>query len=160
MPLLLTAQPVDAERFGFGYRIRPSSVNIGELPVVKPPWSSITAYRLDSGEIAWQMANGKGPQGHPLLQALDLPDLGVPGNAPGLLVTKTAIFHGHRRGWEQPSTLRALDKSTGAFLWEHPVDGAHSVAPPMTYIAGGKQFIVLATGAGLQPGRLTAFRLP
>ncbi len=160
MPLLLTAQEIDAERFGFGYRVRPSSVRIGELPVVKPPWSSITAYRLDSGEIAWQVANGEGPKGNPLLQGLDLPDLGVPTNAPGLLVTKTAIFHGHRRGWEQPSTLRALDKATGNFLWEHPVQGTHSVSPPMTYIAAGKQFIVLATGTGMEPGRLTAFRLP
>ena len=160
-PLVLAARPVDAERFGFGYRIQPSSVDIGGLPLVKPPWSSITAYRLDTGEIAWQVANGRGPKDHPLLAGIDdLPDLGVPNNAPGLLVTKTVIFHGHRAGRQRPSALRALDKATGALLWEHAVQGTHLSAPPMTYMAGGKQFVVLATGAGLEPGRLTAFRLP
>ena len=160
MPLLLTAREIDVERFGFPYRIRPSRLDIGGLPVVKPPWSSITAYRMDTGEIAWQVANGAGPKQHPLLEDLDLPDLGVPGNAPGLVVTKHLIFHGHRAGWQQPSSLRALDKATGGVLWEHPVEGTHMVSPPMTYMAGGRQFVVISTGSGLEPGRLTAFRLP
>ena len=159
-PLLLTAQKIDAERFGFPYRIRPSAVDIDGLSVVKPPWASITAYRLDSGDIAWQIANGVGPKDHPLLKGLDLPDLGAPTNAPGLLVTKALIFHGHRAGWQRPSSLRALNKATGALVWEHEIEGTHQVAPPMTYLAGGKQFVVVATGAGLEPARLTAFRLP
>ena len=159
-PLLLEAREIDVERFGFPYRIRPSGVNIGGLPVVKPPWSSITAYRMDSGDIAWQVANGAGPKEHPLLENLDLPDLGVPQNAPGLLVTKHLIFHGHRAGWERPSSLRALDKASGRLLWEQEIEGTHSSSPPMTYMAGGKQFVVIATGTGLEPGRLTAFRLP
>jgi len=159
-PLLLRARDIDPERFGFPYRVAPSGVNIGGLPVVKPPWSSITAYRMDTGDIAWQVANGAGPKEHPLLKGLDLPDLGVPQNAPGLLVTKQLIFHGHRAGWERPSSLRALDKATGGLLWEQRIEGTHFSSPPMTYMAGGKQFVVIATGAGLEPGRLTAFRLP
>ena len=159
-PLVLTAREIDPERFGFPYRIQPSGLDIGGLPLVKPPWSSITAYRLDSGEIAWQVPNGAGPREHPLLQGLDLPDLGVPNNAPGLLLTKRLLFLGHRAGREKPSSLRALDKATGALLWEHALQGTHLSAPPMTYLAGGKQFVVIATGAGLEPGRLTAFRHP
>ena len=159
-PLLLKARKIDAKRFGFPYRIRPSGVDVEGLPVVKPPWASITAYRLDTGDIAWQVANGAGPKEHPLLEGLDLPDLGVPQNAPGLLVTRTLIFHGHRNGWQQPSSLRALDKATGAVVWAHELQGTHMSAPPMTYLAGGRQFVVVATGAGLEPGRLTAFRLP
>lgn len=159
-PLLLTARKIDAERHGFPYRIRPSGVDIEGLPVVKPPWASITAYHLDSGEIAWQVANGRGPHGHPLLQGLDLPDLGTPGNAPGLLATKTLLFHGHRADRRQPSKLRVLDKRNGELLLEREFQGTHLTAPPMTYLAGGKQFVVIATGAGLEPGRLTAFRLP
>ena len=159
-PLLLKARPIDAERFGFPYRVQPSAVEVEGLPVVKPPWASITAYRLDTGDIAWQVANGAGPKEHPLLKGLDLPDLGVSTNAPGLLVTKTLIFHGHRSGWRQPSSLRALDKATGAVVWSHGLQGTHMDAPPMTYLAGGKQFVVVATGAGMEPGRLTAFRQP
>ncbi len=160
MPLVLTAREVDAERIGYPYRIRPSMVDIGDLPIIKPPWSSITAYHLDSGDIAWQVANGSGPRDHPLLKGLDLPDLGVPNNAPGLLVTKNLIFFGHRSGWERPSSLRAIDKATGQLIWQHTVEGTHLSAPPMTYLSGGKQFVVLATASGLEPARLTAFRLP
>ncbi len=82
MPLLATALEQDVERFGQPYRIQPDMLNIDGLPVVKPPWSSVTAYRLDSGEIAWQVANGRGPVDHPLLKDLDLPDLGVPATRP------------------------------------------------------------------------------
>jgi len=128
------------------------------VPVVKPPWSSITAYRLDTGEVAWKVANGRGPKEHPLLKELDLPDLGDRWNAPGLLVTSHLIFHGHRSN--RGTTLRALDKTTGALVWEHPLQGTHQDAPPMAYMAGSKQFVVIATGAGVQPARLTAFRLP
>ena len=158
-PLLMTAREVDRlKRNDIAFGIRPRFINVERLPVVKPPWSSITAYHLDTGEIAWQVANGRGPKGHPLLKGLDLPDLGERSNAPGLVVTKHLIFHGHRT--DDGTTLRALDKATGALVAEHPVEGAHLSAPPMTYMAGGRQFIVLATGAALEPARLTAFRLP
>ena len=158
-PLLMTAREMPRlKRNGIAFGIQPRFVNVDRLPVVKPPWSSITAYHLDTGKIAWQVTNGRGPKDHPLLEGLDLPDLGETGNAPGLLVTKHLIFHGHRTN--QGTTLRALDKATGALVAEHRVQGRHLSAPPMTYLSGGRQFIVLATGAGLQPARLTAFRLP
>ena len=158
-PLLMTAREMDRlKRNDIAFGIQPRFLNVERLPVVKPPWSSITAYHLDTGEIAWQVANGRGPKGHPLLKGLDLPDLGERSNAPGLVVTKHLIFHGHRT--DDGTTLRALDKATGALVAEHPVEGAHLSAPPMTYMAGGRQFIVLATGAALEPARLTAFRLP
>ncbi len=158
-PLLLTASEMPRlKRNGIAFGVRPRWLNVEGLPVVRPPWSSITAYHLDTGEIAWQVANGRGPKDHPLLKELDLPDLGERGNAPGLVVTKHLVFHGHRS--DQGTTLRILDKATGALVSEHPVQGGHLSAPPMTYLAGGRQFIVLATGAGLEPARLTAFRLP
>ena len=157
-PLLMTARATSLSRNGQPYRIRPTGVDMDGIPVVKPPWSSITAYQLDTGEIAWKVANGRGPKDHPVLEGLDLPDLGDRWNAPGLLVTKHLIFHGHRSG--AGTTLRALDKSTGALVWEHPLQGTHQEAPPMAFMAGGRQFVVIATGANVQPARLTAFRLP
>ena len=159
MPLAIHAVERDVERFGQPYHISPNMVAVDGLPVVKPPWSSITAYRLDTGEIAWQRPNGRGPVDHALLKGLDLPDLGVPGNAPGILVTETLLFHGHRRGRGGGSVLRALDKAMGTVLAEHPLPGTHLLAQPMTYMAGGRQFVVVATGSGLEPQRLTAFRL-
>ena len=157
-PLLMTARPMSRSRNGQPYSIRPRGVDMDGIPVVKPPWSSITAYQLDTGEVAWKVANGRGPKEHPALKGLDLPDLGDRWNAPGLLVTKHLIFHGHRS--QAGTTLRALGKSTGALVWEHPLEGTHQDAPPMAYMAGGRQFVVIATGANVQPARLTAFRLP
>ena len=157
-PLLMTARPMSRSRNGQPYSIRPGGVDMDGIPVVKPPWSSITAYQLDTGEVAWKVANGRGPKDHPALKGLDLPDLGDRWNAPGLLVTKHLIFHGHRS--QAGTTLRALDKSTGALVWEHSLEGTHQDAPPMAYMAGGRPFVVIATGANVQPARLTAFRLP
>lgn len=157
-PLLMVAREIPLTRNGMPYRIRPGGIDVDGLPVVKPPWSSITAYHLDTGEIAWKVANGRGPKDHRLLRGLDLPDLGERANAPGLLVTKHLIFHGHRA--REGSSLRALDKATGALVWESAVNGMHLSAPPMTYMAGGRQFVVIATGSAREPARLTAFRLP
>ena len=160
MPLLLTARKVDAKRHGYPYMVRPRALRVGGLPLLKPPWSSIVAYRLDTGDIAWRVANGAGPRDHAALRGLDLPDLGEPGLAPGLLATRSFVFHGHRPAGEGQSTLRALDKATGALVWQHALAGPHYTAPPMGYMAGGKPFVVIATGGSLAPAQLTAFRLP
>jgi len=157
MPTLITAREVDQARFGTKYQASFRMPSGDGLPLVKPPWSSITAYQLDTGEIAWQIPNGIGPVDHPSLKGLDLPPLGNPGTAPGLLITRAAIFLGH---WADGTVLRALDKNSGVLLWEHPIEGAHVEAPPMTYMADGQQFIVIGTGSAIEPSRLTAFRLP
>ena len=160
MPLLLTARRVDPKRRGYSYVVRPRTVRIDGLEVVKPPWSSITAYQLDTGDIAWRVANGAGPRHSRALRGLDLPDLGELELAPGPLATRHFLFFGHRGSGVAGSTLRALDKATGQLVWQHRLPGSHDTAPPMGYMAGGKPFIVIATGAFGQPARLTAFRLP
>ena len=153
MPIIATATPAAA---GYGYRVRPRALFVSGLPAVKPPWSSITAYDMVSGEKRWSVPNGPGPKNHPLLAELDLPDLGEPGSAPGMLATKHLLFLGGSR----PSRLRALDSSNGREVWQHPLPGRFSSAPPMTYRAGGRQFVVIGTGGPAEPTRLTAFRLP
>ena len=116
MPTLITAREVDQARFGTRYQATFRMPSGDGLPFVKPPWSSITAYQLDTGDIAWQVPNGIGPVDHPSLKGLDLPALGNPGTAPGLLITRAAIFLGH---WSDGTVLRALDKHSGELLWEH-----------------------------------------
>ena len=132
--------------------VNPGGVRLDGLHVVKPPWSSITAYGLDSGDIAWRVANGAGPRHHPALRGLDLPDLGEPDIAPGILATRNFLFLGHSPRRFAPSTLRALDKATGQLVWQHALPGTHDMAPPMGYLAGGKPFVVIATGTVGQPG--------
>ena len=160
LPTILAAQAVDEERFGFKYMVRSTFPLIDGFPVLKPPWGSFTAYDLNTGKIAWQVANGPGPKDHPLLKDHDLPELGWI-EAPGLLVAGDLIFHGHRGDSpEGTSLLQARRKHTGELIWSHTVSGTHSQAPPMTYLSGGRQFVVIATGTSTEPARLTAFRLP
>src|ERR1700734_2398739 len=64
------------------------------LPLVKPPYGSITAIDLNKGEILWQIANGDTPdaiRNNPALKGLDIPRTGRPGVF-GVLVTKTGVI--------------------------------------------------------------------
>jgi quinoprotein glucose dehydrogenase len=129
----------------------------GGLPLIKPPYSILTAYDLNRGEIAWQVPIGEGSEAmrrHPLLKGVALPArLGTPVNGGGTLVTRTLLFAGGGDGW-----FYAFDKATGAEVWRTPLP-FKNVSNPMTYRTGeGVQMIVIANGAGVDAG-LVAFRL-
>jgi quinoprotein glucose dehydrogenase len=121
------------------------------LPVVKPPYSRITAYDLDAGTIVWQIPIGDGPRRHPLIRHLDLGPLGSPGR-PFVLLTKTLLFVSHRGGTppESPS-LRAIDKATGQVVATVALPTA-PVQSPMTYEHQSRQYIVLAVGGAADAG--------
>jgi quinoprotein glucose dehydrogenase len=132
----------------------------------KPPYGRLVAIDLNKGEIKWTVANGEGPRNHPALRGLNLPRLGQPGRA-ATMVTKTMVFLGEG-GYEGvggvPPTaggkwFRAYDKETGAVLWEMELPGGTTSAP-MTYMANGKQYIVVAVGWKGVPGELVALALP
>jgi quinoprotein glucose dehydrogenase len=116
-----------------------------ELPIHRPPYGTLTAIDLNTGEHRWQVTVGDMPElrAHPLLRDLDLPPLGVSG-APGPIVTRGGLVFLTGGG----STLYALDKATGETLWSADLGGiGYSV--PMTYrTRDGRQFVVIATGAG------------
>ena len=131
------------------------------LPIVKPPYGRITAIDLTTGEIAWQVANGDTPpaiRDHPLLKGVAVPRTGSRSRA-GLLATRTLLFAGE--GWGGQPVFRALDKATGATVWETTVPGMQA-GPPMTYRHQGKQYIAFTVGdqdRGVA-ARLIAFALP
>ena len=95
-------------------------LNIQGLPLVKPPWGRITAYDLNKGDIAWQIAHGDTPdnvRNHPALKGLNIPRTGRQGRI-GTLVTKTLLVSGEGGFFTTPSgqrgaMLRAYDKATG-----------------------------------------------
>ena len=136
------------------------------LPVVKPPYGSITAIDLNKGDILWTVANGEGPRDHPALKGLNLPPLGTLGR-PSPLVTRTLLFLGEGMGRGVPripasgggKTFRAYDKQTGKVVWEMELSGGTTGAP-MTYAINGRQFIVVAVGWEGMPAELVAFSLP
>jgi quinoprotein glucose dehydrogenase len=143
-----------------------ASPNPQGLPFLKPPYGRITAIDLTKGEFVWQIAHGETPdavRNHPALKGLTIPRTGQSG-AVGVLVTKTLVIAGepivtttadHPRG----AMLRAYDKATGkevgAVYMPAPQSGS-----PMTYMADGRQYIVVAVSGANYSGEYIAFRLP
>jgi quinoprotein glucose dehydrogenase len=134
------------------------------LPVVKPPWTRITAINLNTGDTAWQVPNGGTPEwvkNHPLLKGVTLPPTGSVGRAPLLMVTKTLLFAGS--GYETEPAFRAYDKKTGALIWEVPTSPGPPTGVPMTYLYKGKQYVVVAVegnAATRTATQLVAFAIP
>jgi quinoprotein glucose dehydrogenase len=142
------------------------NLTVQGLPLLKPPYGSITATDLNKGEIAWQVAHGETPdvvRNHPLLKGLNIPRTGRANGRIGVLVTKTLVIAGEPGFATTPSgrgaMLRAYDKATGK-----EVGAVYMPAPqtgsPMTYMLNGKQYLVLAIAGGGYSGELVAFKLP
>ena len=147
----------------------PARPNIGPrgLPLIKPPWGRITAIDLNSGDHVWTIANGSAPdvvRAHPALKGIDLSKAGKPERSP-LLVTKTLLFGADGSGLFNAGPdaggkiFRAIDKKTGAIVHEMALPASVTGAP-MTYVIGGKQFIVMATGGRGIPAELVALAIP
>jgi quinoprotein glucose dehydrogenase len=133
------------------YEEPPDPLNVNGLPLMKPPYGRITAIDMNTGTKVWMVPNGDGPRNHPLLKDLNLPPLGNLGR-PVALVTKTLLFLGDasnalfgRAGIAGPAKFRAYDKATGAVIWQMDLP-VGTTGGPMTYMAGGKQMIVLPIG--------------
>ncbi len=126
------------------------------LPLNKPPFGTLTAIDLNSGEHKWQVPIGDTPdvRSHPALRGVQLPPaLGVSG-APGGVVTKGGLVFITGGG----STLYAIDTNDGRVRWQTDL-GQRGYANPMTYrTKAGKQFVVIATGVGAG-AKLQAFAL-
>ncbi|HCE04516.1 MAG TPA: hypothetical protein DEQ98_14875, partial [Acidobacteria bacterium] len=103
---------------------------------------------------------------HPALRDLDLPPLGQSGRV-SPLVTRSLIFLGQGvdRGMVflpegvGGKSLRAYDKETGAVVAEVALPGGTSAAP-ITYMAGGKQHIVVTVGWTDMESEWVALALP
>jgi quinoprotein glucose dehydrogenase len=132
---------------------RSSAYGIGPegLPLLKPPYGRITALDLNKGDKLWTVANGDGPRDHPLLKDLNLPPLGTIGR-PAALVTKSLLFVGESSdvvlgaGIPGEAKFRAFDKASGQIVWETTLP-AGTTSGPVSYMAGGKQYVVVAIGS-------------
>jgi quinoprotein glucose dehydrogenase len=140
-------------------------LNVRGLPIVKPPYGSISAIDLNKGEVLWTIAHGDTPdnvRNHPALKGVTIPRTGQAGII-GTLTTKTLLIAGdaqvttneHPRG----AMLRAYDKASGKEVGAVFMPAQQS-GSPMTYLLNGSQYIVIAVGGGNYPGELLAFRLP
>jgi quinoprotein glucose dehydrogenase len=141
-------------------------ITVQGLPLIKPPYGRITALDLNKGELVWQVAHGDTPdniRNHPALKGLNIPRTGRGNGRIGTLVTKTLVIAGEA-GFATTANgrgamLRAYDKRTGAdagaIFMPAPQTGS-----PMTYMLGGKQYLVVAISGAGYSGELIAYRVP
>jgi glucose dehydrogenase len=118
----------------------------GGYSAMGPPWSTLTAYDLNTGTIRWQVPNGGvtalEKEGHSDTGARD-PRGGPVVTAGGLIFAATASDH----------KIRAYDEDTGKVLWEYEAPtGSDGV--PAVYEVGGREYIAfcVAGGDGLNLG--------
>ena len=139
------------------------------LPLLKPPYSQISAIDLKTGTILWQVPHGDTPdnvRNNPALKGVNIPRTGH-GGAAITLVTKTLVIAGEKGTVTQPdgrtgAMLRAYDKATGRDAGAVYMP-AQATGGPMTYMVNGVQYIVIAVGGninGRPQAQFMAFRLP
>jgi quinoprotein glucose dehydrogenase len=136
------------------------------LPIVKPPYGVLAAIDLDKGELKFQVPHGDTPdavRNSPALAGMNIPKTGQNGSV-GLMVTKTVVVLGDPQvtappGRPRGAMLRAYDKNNGTEVGAVWMPAAQS-GSPMTYMADGKQYIVVAVSGGIYSGEYLAFALP
>ena len=129
------------------------------LPLLKPPYSRITAIDLNRGDHAWMVPNGDGDRlrNHPDLRDLDLPPLGGDGSG-GPVVTRTLLVSALTAGGTDGGPrLVARDKATGAIVGSLDLP-AGAIGTPMTYLHAGRQYIALTIGGDIP--ELIALSIP
>lgn len=129
------------------------------LPLLKPPYGSIVAMDLNTGEHLWRIPNGNTPESirnHEALQGVDLPNTGNSAHA-NILVTRTLLFYGEGRG--AAPLLHVVDKRTGEELTTIDLPAPTNTAP-MSYMHDGRQYIILSVAGPGEPAQLVALALP
>jgi glucose dehydrogenase len=112
-------------------------------PAIAPPWGTLNAINLNTGEYAWKISLGE----YPDLAAKGLTDTGSE-NYGGPIVTAGGLLFIGATNYDKK--FRAFDKSTGKLLWETKLPYAGN-ATPATYSVNGRQFVVIAAGGGKDP---------
>ena len=125
-------------------------------PAVEPPWGTLNAINLDTGEIVWKIPFGEFPE----LVEKGMGNTGSENYGGPVVTAGGVLFIG---ATNHDKKFHAFDKSTGELLWETVLPAAGN-ATPATYEIGGRQFVVIAAGGGKSGvhsgGSYVAFALP
>jgi quinoprotein glucose dehydrogenase len=125
-------------------------------PAIKPPWGTLNAINLNTGQYAWKIPFGE----YPKLAAEGKTKTGSE-NYGGPVVTAGGLVFIGATSYDKK--FHAFDKRTGELLWETTLPFAGN-ATPATYQVGGRQYVVIAAGGGKSPdasgGAIVAFSLP
>ena len=109
-------------------------------PAVAPPWGTLSAIDLNTGEYMWKIPLGE----YPDLAAAGLKNTGTE-NYGGPVVTAGGLLFIGATNFDKK--FRAFDKTTGALLWETTLPFSGN-ATPATYQVQGRQYVVIAAGGG------------
>ena len=129
----------------------------GGYPGVAPPWGTLNAINLNTGEYVWKIPLGEYPE----LASKGQKNTGTE-NYGGPIVTAGGLLFVGATDFDKK--FHAFDKSTGELLWEATLPFSGN-ATPATYEVNGRQFVVIAAGGGKDPkspsgGVYVAFALP
>jgi len=124
------------------------------LPAISPPWGTLHAIDLNSGDYLWSIPFG---------EAMSLKEKGFPQtgteNYGGAIVTENGLLF---IGATKDGYFRAFNKKNGKLLWEYKLPTA-AFATPAMYEVNGKQYIAIACGGeklGTEKGnKILAFSL-
>lgn len=148
------------------------------LPLLKPPFSSITAIDMNTGEHLWKIPAGKGPVDHPAIKHLKLDRVGIPRQshitltndvlfvAPegtnaviGLSTRGNALITQATKGEDEAEPyIYAHSAKTGDLIAELKLPGA-AFGGLMSYTAKGKHYVIVPTGGAGTPARLIAVQV-
>ena len=125
------------------------------LPALAPPWGTLTAIDLNSGDHKWSIPLGDEDS----LKAAGKPQTGTE-NYGGPVVTAGGLIF---IAATKDAKIRAFNKATGKLLWEANLP-ASGFATPATYAINGRQYVVIACGGGklnkISGDAYVAFALP
>jgi quinoprotein glucose dehydrogenase len=125
-------------------------------PAVEPPWGTLNAINLDTGEYAWRIPFGEFPE----LAALGMRNTGTENYGGPVVTAGGLLFIG---ATNHDRKFRAFDKLTGKLLWETTLPASGN-ATPAVYEAKGRQYVVIGAGGGKSGapsgGSYVAFALP
>jgi quinoprotein glucose dehydrogenase len=122
-----------------GYPAHRKFLDANGNPAIKPPWGTLNAIDLNTGEYRWKIPLGEVKE----LTAQGVAPTGTE-NYGGPLVTAGGLVF---IAATKDASLRAFDRANGKLLWSAPLPAA-AFATPATFTSGGKQFVVIACGGG------------
>ena len=125
-------------------------------PAIAPPWGTLNAINLNTGEYVWKLNLGEYPE----LAAKGLKNTGTENYGGPVVTAGGLVFIGAS---DFDKKFRAYDKATGDLLWETTLPFSGN-ATPATYAVNGRQYVVIAAGGGkdlksLSGGVYVAFTL-